>query len=265
MDYYKRLGVNKTASPDEIKKAYKKLAMQHHPDRGGNQRKFQEINEAYDTLKDPQKRKQYDNPQPEINMNSQNFEDVFSQFFGQRRPMRRNKDVKIACDITLQEVATGKDTLAVYRLANGQECSATIRIHPGVHHGQVIRFQGLGDNSHPQMPRGDLLVLIRVKAHPHFERDRHHIKTKIDVSIFELILGCTYVVEGLTGSPIRVTIPKNTAPNTILSIAGYGLPDPTTNRQGNLYVQIKGVIPQLTQDEIKKVKEIHDATSSRSR
>lgn len=265
MDYYKRLGVNKTASPDEIKKAYKKLAMQHHPDRGGNQRKFQEINEAYDILKDPQKRKQYDNPQPEINMNSQNFEDVFSQFFGQRRPMRRNKDVKIACDITLQEVATGKDTLAVYRLANGQECSATIRIHPGVHHGQVIRFQGLGDNSHPQMPRGDLLVLIRVKAHPHFERDRHHIKTKIDVSIFELILGCTYVVEGLTGSPIRVTIPKNTAPNTILSIAGYGLPDPTTNRQGNLYVQIKGVIPQLTQDEIKKVKEINDATNSRSR
>lgn len=265
MDYYKRLGVNKTASPDEIKKAYKKLAMQHHPDRGGNQRKFQEINEAYDILKDPQKRKQYDNPQPEINMNSQNFEDVFSQFFGQRRPMRRNKDVKIACDITLQEVATGKDTLAVYRLANGQECSATIRIHPGVHHGQVIRFQGLGDNSHPQMPRGDLLVLIRVKAHSHFERDRHRIKTKIDVSIFELILGCTYVVEGLTGSPIRVTIPKNTAPNTILSIAGYGLPDPTTNRQGNLYVQIKGVIPQLTQDEIKKVKEINDATNSRSR
>jgi len=265
MDYYNRLGVSKTASPEEIKQAYKKLAMQHHPDRGGDSTTFQKINEAYDTLKDSAKRQQYDSPQPEINVNSQNFEDVFSQFFGQRRQVRRNKDVKIACDITLQEVATGKDTLAVYRLANGQEISATIRIHPGVQHGQVIRFQGLGDNSHPQLPRGDLLVLIRVKAHPHFERDRHHIRTKINVSIFELILGCTYVVEGLTGSPIRVTIPKNTAPSTILSIAGYGLIDPTTNRKGNLYVQIKGIIPELTDEEIKKVKQIHDATSSRSR
>ena len=84
MDYYKRLGVNKSASPEELKRAYKKLAMQHHPDRGGDQKTFQEINEAYDTLKDPAKRQQYDNPQPraDFNMNSQNMNDIFSQFFG---------------------------------------------------------------------------------------------------------------------------------------------------------------------------------------
>lgn len=262
MDYYKRLGVSKTASPEEIKRAYKKLAMQHHPDRGGNQRTFQEINEAYNTLKDPAKKQAYDNPRPEINVNASNFEDIFSTFFGGRQQVRRNKDIKIAYDLTLGEVQTGKDILAVYRLSNGQEVSATIRIHPGIQHGQVIRFRGLGDNMISQLPRGDLLVLCRVKAHPQFTRDRHHITTTINVSVFDLILGTTYVITSLTGSPIRVNIPKNTPPGTTLSIAGYGLPDPNTNRQGNLYIKLKGIIPNLTNEQVEKVKQINDAINS---
>lgn len=264
MDYYKRLGVNKNASPEEIKKAYKKLAMQHHPDRGGDQKKFQEINEAYDTLKDPAKKKYYDNPQPEINVNSSNFEDIFSTFFGGRQQIRRNKDIKIAYDLTLADVLTGKDILAVYRLSNGQEVSATIRIHPGIQNGQVIRFRNLGDNAIHQFPRGDLLVLCRVKNHPHFTRDRHHISTTINISVFDLILGTTYVVTSLTGTPIRVNIPKNTPPGTTLSIAGYGLPDLNTNRQGNLYIKLKGVIPELSNEQLEKVKQINDAISSRT-
>ena len=71
MDYYDTLGVSRNASQDELKKAYKKASMQHHPDRGGDESKFKEINEAYSTLKDPQKRQEYDNPQPQ-----------FSQGFG---------------------------------------------------------------------------------------------------------------------------------------------------------------------------------------
>ena len=66
MDYYSTLGVSKNASPEELKKAYKKLSMQHHPDRtGGDDSRFKQINEAYSTLKDPQKRQEYDNPQPQ--------------------------------------------------------------------------------------------------------------------------------------------------------------------------------------------------------
>ena len=263
MDYYRKLGVDKNASPEDIKRAYKKLAMQHHPDRGGDQRTFQEINEAYDTLKDPAKRKRYDNPQPEINVNSSNFEDVFSAFFGQRRQqVQRNKDVKIAYDLTLAEVQTGKDILATYRLSNGQEVSASIRLHAGIENGQVIRFRGLGDNTITHLPRGDLLVLCRVKPHKHFVRDRHHISTTINISVFDLILGTTYVVTSLTGAPIRVNIPKNTPPGTTLSIAGYGLPDPSTNRQGNLYIKLKGIIPKLSDEQLEKVKQINDAINS---
>ena len=264
MDYYKRLGINKNASQDEIKKAYRNLAKTHHPDRGGNQKMFQQINEAYDTLKDPQKKAAYDNPQPEINMNSQNFEDVFSQFFGGRMHQRqqRNKDIKIGLNLTLEEVATGKDVLATYRLANGQETSASLRIHPGVQDGQVIRYKGLGDNTYHQIPRGDLQILCRVKRHKRFTRDRHHLKTTIDVSIFELVVGTTYIIDNLTGGQIRVSIPKNTNPGTILSIAGYGLPDPATNRQGNLYVTLKGIIPKMLPEQIERVQKLNDELST---
>jgi len=266
MDYYKRLGVGRNASPEDIKKAYKKLAMQHHPDKGGNQKTFQEINEAYDTLKDPRKRQQYDNPQPEINVNSSNFEDVFSQFFGGRGPrQQRNPDIKLAVDMTLEEVLTGKDVLVTYMLRNGQQTNASLRIHAGVNHGQVIRFKGIGDNSIPHIQRGDLLVLCKVKPHNRFERDRHHLRISVKISVLKLMLGTYVDIVSLTGSPIRVTIPKGTNPGTILSVAGHGLPDLSTNRIGNLYVTIKGTLPTLTLEQERKVKELDDASDNRSR
>jgi DnaJ-class molecular chaperone len=263
MDYYKTLGIDKNASPEEIKRAYRNLAKQYHPDRpDGDDTKFKEINEAYDTLGDPVKRQAYDTPQSKININSQNFEDAFSTFFGTKSQVRKNKDVKIAYDLTLAEVQTGKDVLAMYKLSNGQEVSANVRIHPGIQHGQIIRFRGLGDNTFPQFSRGDLLVLCRVTAHPQYTRDRHHISTTININVFDLILGTTYVITSLTGAPIRVNIPKNTPPGTTLSISGYGLPDPSTNRQGNLYIKLKGIIPNLSDEQLEKVKQINDAISS---
>ena len=265
MDYYSRLGVNKQASPEEVKKAYKKLAMQHHPDRGGDQTTFQKINEAYDTLKDPAKRQRYDSPQPEMNVNSANFNDIFSQFFRQgQQQQRRNADIKIGIDLTLEEVATGKDVLARYTLRNGQETSASLRIHPGIQHGEVINYKGLGDNSEPRLPRGDLHIHCRVRRHHRFERDRHHIKTKLSMNVFQLIIGAQIDIPSLTGGIIRVTIPKSSSPGTILSIAGHGLLDARTNRIGNLYVELKGTVPDLTKEQIEKVRQLNDELNTRS-
>ena len=265
MNYYQQLGVNKNASPSEIKQAFKSLAMQHHPDRGGNATTFQKINNAYETLKDPVKRQQYDVPQQQrMNVNSSNFEDIFSQYFGQRQQVRRNKDIKIAYDLTLEDVATGKDVLAIYRLNNGQEVSANLKIHAGVHHGQVIRFANIGDNSYHQFPRGDLLVLCRVQPHPKFERDRHHLTTNIDVSVFDLILGTEYIITDLTGKNIRVNVKQGTKPGSVLSIAGHGLYDMPSNRTGNLYIKLRGIIPTLNEEQLKKVKEINDETRPRT-
>lgn len=262
MDYYSRLGVNKQASPDEIKKAYKKLAMQHHPDRGGDQQTFQEINEAYDTLKDPVKRQQYDQPQPQFNQHPNGFEDIFANMFGARR-QAKNADVKVRITISLEEVMTGKDVIASYNLRNGQQTDASIRIHPGVHDGEVIRYRGLGDNTFYQLPRGDLLVQVRVLAHRRFTRDGPHLYTNIDVNIFDLILGTEMIIDKLTRGPINVKIPKGTDPGTVLSIAGYGFPDMQRGRPGNLYVKIKAKTPKINDERIiEKVKILNDEINS---
>ena len=123
MDYYATLGLKKGASPEDIKKAYRSLAMKHHPDRGGDEKKFKEIEEAYRTLSDPQKKQMADmgvdpnaqgggyNHGPfEFHFNSGNFEDIFGNFgfgFNQRKPVR-NKSFNVNITISLEEVLTGK-------------------------------------------------------------------------------------------------------------------------------------------------------------
>ena len=112
MDYYQTLGVNRTASDTEIKAAYRKLAMQYHPDRGGDSQRFSQINEAYEVLKDPQRRAQYDNPQPQgFGPNGfqgmGGFEDLFTQFGFNRRQAMQNRNVQIGHTIELLDWYTG--------------------------------------------------------------------------------------------------------------------------------------------------------------
>jgi len=260
MDYYKTLGINKSASPDDIKRAYRKLAKDYHPDRGGNEEKFKAINEAYDTLKDTNKRQQYDNPQPQQQQyNSQNVNDLYEAFFGRRGPMRRNADIGISVKIELEDVLTGKDIIGKYMLHSGKQEVATIKIPPGVDSGTTMRFHGLGDDSVQSARRGDLLVKVVVVAHRQFVRDRLHLKAKHAINVLDLILGTDVVIEKLGGGPLTIKIPKGTNPGTILSIPGYGLPDMRTGRQGNLYLEVKGITPNIDNFEhLEKVKKLYD-------
>ena len=258
MDYYSILGVTKQSSQDDIKKAYRKLAMEHHPDRGGDSIKFAEINEAYETLKDPVKRSQYDTPAPSFDFRFTNFEDVFSSFGA----FSKNKDIKLAVTITLEDVLTGKDLILNYGLFNGQSTTATIRIHAGVENGEGIRFKGLGDNRISQLPRGDLIVIVKISKHPTFDRDGKHLYLTQKVNVFDLMLGTKIEVKTLTGNNLSVNIVKGTQPGTTLSISGHGLIDNKSNTTGNLYVTIKGFVPKINDVKIlEKVKELNDAIS----
>jgi DnaJ-class molecular chaperone len=266
MDYYSILGVSKQASQDEIKKAYRKSAMANHPDRtGGDDTQFKRINEAYETLKDPSKRQTYDNPKPQadVNMNSQNMNDIFGQFFRQAQRPRRNQDVTINVRITLNDVMTGKDIVGRYRLSTGREEIATIRLPAGVESGIIMRYQGLGDDAVRQLPRGDLNVQIIVENHPDFVRDRSHIRTKCSINVLQLILGTSVIIKDLAGKDINVRIPPGTNPGTILSIAGHGLPDINGRRNGNLYLEIKGTTPNIQDWEtLDIIRKINDGTST---
>ncbi len=267
MDYYDVLGVNKNASEEQLKKAYKKASMQHHPDRnGGSEEKFKQINEAYSTLKDPQKRQQYDNPQPQFT--SQHFNnggfaggfdinDLMGQFgFGARQQMR-NQDITIGCNISIAEAYTGKTVIATYRLNNGREQTVEIKVPKGINNGDRIRYGAMGQHDIQQIPPGDLYVVIAIQGNRQFQLDGINLLTTQDIDVFDCILGTSIPISLPDGTSVKLNIPKGTQPNTIFSINGKGLPDRKNGRTGNILVKIITKIPtNLNTADIQRIERI---------
>jgi DnaJ-class molecular chaperone len=269
MDYYSTLGVNKGASDKDLKQAYKKLSMQHHPDRGGNEETFKQINEAYSTLKDPRKRQEYDNP-PQHQFNTGNpfnsggmggFEDVFAQF-GFRHPQQRqprNRDVNIEYKISFEEVFTGKTVNIQYRLPSGQIETLDATVPPGMKHNDSVRFAGKGDNSMSHLQRGNLILNIKVQPHVAWTRDNDNITTVKKVSVFDLILGTSLDITTPIGRHFSLKIPKGTKNGTVFSISGSGVPNVNTRVTGNAHIKIEAIIPIIDNEIIlQKIKEIRD-------
>ena len=264
MDHYSILGVSRNATPEEIKKAYRKLAMKHHPDRGGDAAKLQEINKSYEILKDPVKRAQYDNPQPRFSTNNMhggfgNFDDVLNEAFGFRRPRHpRNADIKIGVTISFEEILTGKKIIAAYRLRNGKEETVNLDIPPGADHGDTVKFQELGDNSFPGR-RGDLYVVIKITRKPGWERNNDDLITSIKVNCLEMITGCKTKVNTLDGRGLELTIPAGTKNGTTFSVPQYGIPNIRTGTRGKLLIHVDAEIPKITDtDLLNKLQEVYN-------
>lgn len=272
MDYYSTLGVNKTASVDEIKKAYKKQSMQHHPDRtGGDDTKFKEINEAYQTLSDPQKRQMYDQfgtsdprqrqyTSQDFNFGMGGFDDIFAQMFGGRgfgQQPRGNRTISVAVDISLEDVLTGKTIGMEIELLNGRTKVVTVDIPAGVQHGQQIKYGGIGDDSHRQSRPGDIIIQVRVRNHKVFERIDDNILCEAQIDVLDLMAGTKTNIRTLEGRRFDINIPAGTQPDTVLSCKGEGLPNIRTKQKGNLLVRIKGKIERkLSLQQINSIRNI---------
>jgi curved DNA-binding protein len=275
-DYYSILGLSKSASTDEIKKAYRSMAMKHHPDRGGDESKFKQINEAYEILSDPEKKQMVDmgvDPKAqqqgpggfqqgpfEFHFGSGNFEDVFSQFgfgFGGRRSQKRNRSINITVEISLEDVLTGKEINAEISVPNGSTRTITINVPPGIDNGQQVRYRGLGDNSIPGVPPGDLLVDIRVKADRRFRREGQNIVVEKNISVWDAMLGTSLKIETLDKKNLEIVIPPGTQSGTVMSCRGEGLPVINYGARGNLLIKINVVIPKkLSESQKEKIRNI---------
>jgi DnaJ-class molecular chaperone len=273
MDLYQTLGVERSATQDELKRAYRKLASQHHPDKGGDTKKFQEIQTAYDTLSDPNKRAQYDNPQPQFGgpggfhfhqggLPEGGFEDIISQMFGgggnpfanfnQRVP--RNRTFNIQTTITLEEAFHGKDLIATIGLPTGREQLVEVKIPAGVQDGTVLRLAQMGDDSVPNMPRGDIHLTVSVAQHHKFQRQGDDLISSIEVSCIDAMVGKKILVETIDNKTLEITINPGTQHGQLMAAAGYGMPKMSDNRfKGRMLVAISIVVPNDLTDTQKQI------------
>ena len=273
MDYYSTLGLKRGASDAEIKKAYRSMAMKHHPDRGGDEKKFKEISQAYEFLTDPQKKQMIDmggdpNAQPgggfgqspfEFHFNTGNMDDIFGNFgfgFGGRQ-MRRNKTLSINVEITLEDVLTGKDINAEIGIPGGRKKIINIQVPPGIEHGQQIRYEGMGDNSIPDIRPGDLIVNVLIRNHSTFKREGTSLIIEKEVSVWDALIGTSINIQTLDQKILNINIPAGTQPETVMSCRGEGLPQMRTRQRGNLLIKIKVVVPkELTISQKQLVEQI---------
>jgi DnaJ-class molecular chaperone len=273
MDYYSILGVAKNAAPDEIKKAYRSLASKHHPDKGGNTAKFQEIQTAYATLSDPDKRAQYDNPQPQFGGGGfggvpPGFEDAFAQMFGGggnpffgggfRQQPQRNRTLNLQTVITLEEAYTGKDVVASVKLPSGLDQVFEVKIPAGVREGTTLRLAGMGDDTYSHMPRGDLHLTIDIQPHHLYQRQGDDLFRSLSITCFEAILGKTITFDTLDKRTLEINIAPGTQHGQILAVQNYGMPHMGDNRmKGRLLLEIKITVPtNLTEGQKDLVKQI---------
>ena len=282
-NYYDMLDISESASNKEIKQAFKKLAKEHHPDRGGDQTKFKEANEAYDTLKNPSKRQEYDTIRKYgesrggegsgFHFTQGGFSDnVFEEFFSgfnfenqDSSPFRRtyrtrprvNRSINVKMSISIKEAMNLIEKTISYRLPSSKEEFATVKIPAGVQHGVTFKYKGMGDNTNKSLPRGDLLVQMSVLDSDGYTRKGNDLYTDKTIDCFQAIRGLELKLKTLTDTIIKIQVPAGTQPETLILCKGQGMPiHKTLNIRGNLYVRINIIIPKLSQTDLRKIKDL---------
>jgi len=283
-DYYAALGVPRNADTDQIKKAYRKLARQYHPDvskSAGTEARFKEIGEAYATLKDPEKRAAYDElgrrpageefaPPPqwshEYASDAQSFEDIdladLLDALGRRHRTARGpvhgRDYETAVRISLEDAHRGT-TLSLN--LDDEEGGRTLRvtIPPGVSEGQKLRLRGKGGKGRNGGTDGDIYLHITLTPHPVFRADEHDLYFDLALAPWEAALGAEVEVPTLDG-PVVLKVPPGTRSGQKLRLRGRGLANGRGGR-GDLYGAVHIDVPAaLTERERELFKELASAS-----
>lgn len=280
VDYYKVLGIEKTATLKEIKSAYRKLARKHHPDLNPNdkdaKRKFQVINEANEVLSDPEKRKKYDqygkdwqlseefekqtqyNHQPSqqesrgytYSHSGADFSDFFESLFGgatredrKRHIKYRGEDYTAELNLDLTEAyTTHTQTLSV----NGKKIRITVPA--GIENGQTIKIQGHGGKGISSGPEGDLYITFSITNHPRFKRSGNDLYTSVDLDLYTAVLGGEKTIDTLTGK-VKLMVKPETQNGSRVKLKGKGFPVYKKEGYfGDLYITFNVKLPSNLTD-----------------
>lgn len=249
-DLYQILGVDRRASPDEIKQSYRRLASQHHPDKGGDKERFQEIQQAYAVLSDPAQRQQYDNPQPQgMQFNfGQGFDlDQLFAMFGQGARGHSVRTPRLTLWIGLRDVAEGGDRTVAMQVGDTVS-NVQISIPAGLSDGDTVRYPGLAPGGH------DLIITFKIRPEPGWGRDGQDLSCEVDISFYDLILGGEVTIRDIRGRSLALAVPAGTQPGSLLRLRGQGLPPSSLpgrhgGRQGDLMIRVKIRMPERFSDD----------------
>jgi DnaJ-class molecular chaperone len=251
-DHYATLGVAKNASQDEIKRAYRKLASQHHPDKGGDKARFQEVQAAYAVLGDEQKRAEYDNPRPQFagfgggfQDGHVNINDIFSQMFGggfgQHQHPRRSH-LRVSLWVQLTDIALGGKKTVAINTAQGSQ-TVEIDIPVGLNDGDNVQYPGIGPGGQ------DVVITFRIHPDRTWHRQASNLTREHRVSIWDLILGGDITVQNIYGESLTVRVPARCQPGTHLRLREQGLRTQSGQR-GDMMVKLVAEIPQTISMEL---------------
>ena len=286
--YYDTLEVRRDASPDEIKKAYRRLARKFHPDVNPGDRaaedRFKNIQEAYSVLNDPEKRKQYDlygqygfaqDPaggpggfgfsgfdfsDPGGGAQSGGFRDIFADLFGRGDSAGRNhqgRDLETQVEVPFIDAVRGTQISIDVNHLKGRERIQTIerlrvKIPPGVNTGSRVRVAGKGEAGEAGRPAGDLFLVVKVRPHPLFKREGNNILCSIPVTVTEAALGSEIEVPTVSGTA-RLKIPPGTQSGQKFRLRGRGVPATRGGGRGDELVEVRIVLPERLTERSREI------------
>ena len=244
-DHYATLGVGRGATIDEIKRAYRRLASQHHPDKGGTKDRFQEIEEAYRVLSDPMTRQEYDDPRPQAHFSSAGFniDEIFTMFGTRFQQQARQPIANLQLWITLHDVANPGPRAISVSSPYGQS-QIEIQIPAGIRDGDSVRY--------PRVAPGqqDLVITYRIRPDPAWQRDGDHVIHEHSIDIWQALLGAQIRVPTLRNTEIELAVPARTQPGTMLRVRGHGLPERNGNRTGDMLIRIALRLPDDVPEDL---------------